>query len=145
MEKIKPNYKICISILIITCSLFVLILNCLESITNNQVPYMLLIGPYFAIIFYFGDKNAKSGFYFAADGISIKNKKNEKLIPWNKVKVRKHTSNKYEIQISKYATIKPFNFIDHASLVSLTKKYCPRDHDLYTAVQKYAKEENIPF
>lgn len=141
MEKLKPNFKIFSIMLITISSLIVLVFNYFEIIKNNQFPYMLLIGPYVATIFYFAEKNAKSGYYFSNDGILIKSKKSEIFTPWKEIKLFQRSSKKHEIQITKDIFIRPFNLIDQNSIIGLLEKYCPQGHELHKLVEDYAKNK----
>lgn len=139
MDRLKTNYIIFNSILITAFTLTLLLLNYFGFITTKVLPITLIVAPYIGLILYLSEKKTKVGYFFSTRGITVKNKKNEFFTPWDEVKLIK-VSTKFKIQLSNNESISPFNIFNEESIIALTLKYCPKDHELYKLVEEYQKK-----
>lgn len=145
MEKITFDRKI--DILIMVSSLFVVLF--VSYFFLNLSTKIILLLSVFSFLFFptvmFFEYLEYREIYFSKKALIIRNK----IINWEELEIEpmtknenyfilkiKNNQNKKQI-VFKYNTIKSF--------VLLTLKYCPHEHELYKAVQEYAKVNNIPF
>lgn len=72
-----------------------------------------------------------------------------KETPWDSVQIELIKKNRDQIDIDiktpgeKKLTV--INYVTQDSLIDLTRKYCPKNHELYKIIEEYAKERNLPF
>lgn len=148
MEKIKISLKqdtiyflsgyigICIVLflknyLIVAAPLFLIALLMFVLISVlNYLQYSSII---------FSDKGINLNSYFVQ----------YEIINWNDLKIELIKNNKDQVDIFlKNKTIKKRLTIDYVtrdSVFDLTKKYCPKDHELYKIVEEYAQKEIFRF
>lgn len=84
------------------------------------------------------------------EGILLNWYLHKRMIPWSDVAIETKALNKDQKNFiflnkkEKLITLK-IDYLNNCSLINLTKKYCPKNHDLYKIVEEYAKERSRPF
>lgn len=94
----------------------------------------------------------KDGLYLSQTGIIHKYLKKDHLIKWEDVKIETKIKYGYiyliNIEMSHlkrgYYRLMIF-WPTENDILEKTKKYCPKDHELYKLVEEYAKKRNLPF
>lgn len=151
MEKIRMNdFKLFIAAIpIIAIDIF--LLNHIDK-HSIEIFFGLLVASSLVLsISFFVHKYSKSGFYFDSSGAFwvCGNKTHSKK--WSDITIEK----KIDFRLLKliYLNIdnqgKRYSLLlcwpSEDSLINLTKKYCPKDHELYSVVKDYTEKRGIKF
>jgi hypothetical protein len=145
MEKIKSRPIIWLmATLTIGCVVAFLFLH-LKLIDPYRALVVILTSPLFVLYIYFQENFLKDGFYFQEEGISFFKNNIQKTISWDDVRVQSSIVFGWKISLNNERKNISFDPIYRKSIIELARKYCPKDHELYKAVEEYSKNKNISF
>lgn len=97
-------------------------------------------------------KYKQDGLYFSKDGIILIADNVAHVTPWNniqpnikiKIKYFYHITLNLNSDYNRPYAISLF-WPTEDDIIEKTKKYCPKNNDLYKIVEEYAKKRNLPF
>jgi hypothetical protein len=154
MELVKENNKrlaILISIVLAFVYMFLLLISKVSLLVSTL--FIVIMIAFFTLITYARKKTYL--IYFSTTGIKFKIDKKETHIKWNDLKIDlKQDYIKYlysigynltSIENNKSSLVLSICWENEKSIIELTKKYVPENHDLYIAVSEYSKKRGLEF
>lgn len=97
-------------------------------------------------------KFKKDGVYFSQNGVTYIFKNNTHFMEWENLRITKKTDLKYFMKVDlNIPNQHGFNFNllifwpTEKDMIAKTKKYCPKEHELYRVIENYAKNKNLSF
>lgn len=140
MEKIKMDYlKFWLATLVTSSLIFITGIK-LKINDFSQVPLFILITFGIVLYVYILDKFTQTGYSVTHTGIYA----DKKLTVWNEVSIQKDYF-VWKILLQDRNIRIHFDKFHQKSIITLIKKYCPHDHELYKTIKEYAEKENIQF
>ncbi|MBC7540354.1 MAG: hypothetical protein H7281_16140 [Bacteriovorax sp.] len=140
MEKLKISYAKMLPIIYLISWIWCLASS--ENFSSWDSVFSLVILIPFMLISDFISNSMKRGFYFSPNGLTlIHDKKTFK--EWNDLVVTVRWNFKYFKMIN--SNFKSFNiplcYVTSKNFIYLTKKYVPKDHDLYKIADDYENKK----
>ncbi len=113
------------------------------------LKYFQVIIPltFFTLLFYFmillSNYFRYSSIWFSPNGIFLNRFIQKEEISWENIRIEKVNTFKKQITITlksdKHRKKIHINYINQFSIIALTKKYCPENHELYKLIQNFSK------
>lgn len=149
MEKIALNQKKDSGIFISITVGISIFLYYLGFSLKNLIETSLFMSLFFTLKI-FWDYIYNSRLKIGEKGIMLKLFLNEDIVTWNDLTIKTRILNRDQREFifkkNEKTQLKfKIDYLNNQSFTGLVKKYCPHEHELYKAVQEYAKENNIPF
>lgn len=149
MNKIKPNQKRDLKIFIFGY-LFTSLVSYFYFKTGWPLLFVAALYAVFIFILkYLFEYIKYSSIIFTPNGVRFRTLKGMDVVEWNDMVIEILKKNKHQLKLKiKSPTFNHNLYIDYLTIestIELTKKYCPKDHEFYKAVEEYSKNKNLPF
>lgn len=151
MEKIKLSYLKLFAVIIAYGALDHFVLSHYDK--NSYHNFITIVSAFSAVLFtaFVFHKFSKSGIYFDKMGVTCTVGRETVFKKWQDVKIEKRINFSYLKLIYLNTEIRGKNFslfllwISEDSVINLTKKYVPANHELYSVVKDYSEKRGIKF
>ena len=145
MEKIRISYKRDLKIFLFAFSV-VSTISIIFFKVNIEIIFILgFTFPLMLLLIIASNYIEFSSIYFSNKGLFFKTPLHERKINWEELSVAIESKRKDQTKIIfKSSDFKRKITIDYViieSLVDLTKKYCPKEHDLYVITEEFSKNK----
>ena len=153
MEKLKTS-KIKFYLMSFILFLILYLIFLFEELNIDEINIIfvsLIITATIVIVTRLTNNYKQDGTYFSENGITMIFESRKYFIQWADLNITKKVDLRYIMKfnlISNQHKVK-FSLLifwpTEDDILKKTKKYCPKDNELYNLVEGYAKKRNIPF
>lgn len=145
MEKIRISYKTDLKIFLFAYTVVSVISIMLFKVKTEIVFFLGLNLTLMFLMLIIYNYISYSSMYFSDKGLVFKKPFREKEILWEELNLEIKSKSKYHVKlVLKGCDFKRQMTVDYVSidsLLELTKRYCPKDHDFNTIIDDFSKNQ----